>query len=124
MNLAMLPDEALEKIHEAIREAYEESHDLAVKSNPDWKEWRDSLEALLTERGVDFDHLALQGEPAHDLDDEDDDKDDDHEDGEDDDDRARKRGRSDDADDNQDDDDDDDDDQDEEDDDNANKRRR
>jgi hypothetical protein len=114
MNLEMLPNEALEKIHEAIREAYEDSDDFAVKSNPDWKEWRDRLEAVLTARGVDFDHLVLEGEPEHD--------DDDDEDGEEeDDDRPRKRGESNDTDDDQDDADDD---QDDEDEDDAKKRRR
>jgi hypothetical protein len=117
MNLEMLPDEALEKIHDAIREAYEESDVLAVKSNPGWKEWRDRLEALLTARGVDFDHLALEGESE--LEDDADDDDDDGEDG--DEDRPRRRGQSDDADDNQDDGDDDQDDEDGED---AQKRRR
>jgi hypothetical protein len=116
MKLEMLPHEALEKIHEAIREAYEESDDLAVKSNPDWKEWRDSLEALLTARGVVFDHLVLAGEPEHEEEDDDDDAD-----GEEEDDRPPKRGQTDDADDNQDDHDDD---QDDEDDDDAKKRQR
>jgi hypothetical protein len=121
MNLEMLPDEALEKIHEAIREAYEESDDLALRSNPDWKDWRDSLEALLTARGIDFDHLVLEGEPGR----EDDDEEEDDEDGDEDedDDRPHRRGQSDDGDD-EDGGDDDQDDGGDEDDDGAKRRRR
>jgi hypothetical protein len=44
MNLAILPDEMLETIHEALSAANDEAHKTGVDDGPEWKEWRDGIE--------------------------------------------------------------------------------
>ena len=62
MNLAILPDEMLEIIHEVLSAANEESHKTGVDDGPEWKEWRDGIEGEMTKRGLEFEHIVLAGE--------------------------------------------------------------
>jgi hypothetical protein len=62
MNLAILPDEMLEAIHEALSAANDEAHKTGVDDGPEWKEWRDGIEGELTKRGLEFEHIVLAGE--------------------------------------------------------------
>jgi hypothetical protein len=62
MNLAILPDEMLETIHEALSAANDEAHKTGVDDGPEWKEWRDGIEGELTKRGLEFEHIVLAGE--------------------------------------------------------------
>ena len=66
MNLAILPDEMLETIHEALGAANEEADKTGVDDGPEWKEWRDGIEGELTKRGLEFEHIVLAGEEVED----------------------------------------------------------
>ena len=62
MNFDLLSAEAIEMLHESIAEANQTPQEHDIKGNADWRAWRDVLEEQLGKRGIEFEHIVLDGE--------------------------------------------------------------